>query len=130
MHTLALAALHAPHGVPPAHSTHTPFDKSLAHTQVALTMVSDGADSLGTYVPLFAVCRGWRAGAALLLLCTLWAAWCGLGWSLVRVPVVARVVASYGRVLVPGLMVGLGFYIMLENGTQTLVGLPPLRRAW
>jgi cadmium resistance protein CadD (predicted permease) len=92
--------------------------------QVAAVTAANGADSVGIYTPLFASSMEWRIAVTLLVFYAMVGAWLLCGWALVRMPLVAKGITTYGDYFMPALLMGLGVYIMLSNNTQTLVGLP------
>nr|WP_261370413.1 cadmium resistance transporter [Weissella cibaria] len=45
------------------------------------------------------------------------AVWCLIGYRLARVRYVSETLEKYGRWVIPIVFIGLGFYIMAENGS-------------
>jgi cadmium resistance transport/sequestration family protein len=84
---------------------------------VAAVTMANGGDNIGIYVPLFASSTSAGVVVILVVFCILVAVWCYLGYQFTRHPVVARVLARYGHVLVPLVLIGLGVYIVIESGT-------------
>lgn len=90
---------------------------------VAAVTFANGGDNLGIYTPLFASQSASQLAITLAVFLILVAVWCLLGYRLARHPGVAYAMFRYGHVLVPFVMVGLGVFIILENGTLELFGL-------
>lgn len=44
------------------------------------------------------------------------ALWCGIGWLLASRPVVAKVLARWGHVILPVVLIGIGLVIVIEGG--------------
>ena len=80
----------------------------------ALLTIANGGDNLGVYIPLFA---GYTAGtlaataAVFALLCGLW---CLLGVKLTLLPRVQAIIGRWKGVLVPVVLILLGFSIILS----------------
>jgi cadmium resistance transport/sequestration family protein len=92
------------------------------HTfSVAAVTIANGGDNIGIYVPLFASSTSAGVVVILVVFCVLVAVWCYLGYQFTRQPVVAQVLARYGHVLVPLVLIGLGVYIVIESNTLTLL---------
>lgn len=88
---------------------------------VAVVTFANGGDNIGIYAPLFAGSDFARLAVMLAVFYVLLGAWCFVGYAVTRQPLVARVLARYGHLLVPFVLVGLGIYILLENRTFSLV---------
>jgi cadmium resistance protein CadD (predicted permease) len=84
---------------------------------VAAVTFANGGDNIGVYTPLFAS-LGWPG---LILTATVFlllvAVWCVLALRLARQQHVAQVLSRYGHWMVPVILIGLGLFILIENGT-------------
>jgi cadmium resistance protein CadD (predicted permease) len=85
------------------------------HSQVlgvAAITIANGGDNLSVYVPLFA-----KDVSALTLyigvFTVLTAAWCWLGYALVRNPVGGAVMEKWGHILLPFVLIAIGVHILL-----------------
>jgi cadmium resistance protein CadD (predicted permease) len=84
------------------------------HSQVlgvAAITIANGGDNLGVYIPLFA-----KDVSALPLyigvFTVLTGVWCWLGYALVKNPVGAAVMARWGHILLPIVLIAIGVHIM------------------
>lgn len=102
------------HGLPTRAIAH------LFHPQtysVAAVTFANGGDNIGVYVPLFASSTPAELIIILITFFLMSGIWCLLAFSLTQHPITAGALNRYGDTLVPIVFVGLGFYILLENGT-------------
>ena len=84
---------------------------------MAAATLTCGADNLGTYIPLFAAQDSWaiaEIGAVFLLLT---AVWCGAARWLVYHPTLGPPIRGYGHRIRPMFLIGLGFLILVRNGS-------------
>jgi cadmium resistance transport/sequestration family protein len=102
-------------------------EKPAAHAvfTVAAVTFANGGDNLGIYTPLFASSNLLQLVITLAVFFTLIAVWCAFGYFLGRHPAVYGVLDRYGHLIVPFVLIALGFYIMIESGTFHLL----IRRA-
>ncbi|MET3196093.1 cadmium resistance protein CadD (predicted permease) [Bacillus sp. OAE603] len=49
------------------------------------------------------------------------ALWCYIGALFVRHPFIAKGLESYGHIVAPFVLISLGIYILVENGTFNLI---------
>ncbi|NBH07522.1 cadmium resistance transporter [Amycolatopsis sp. SID8362] len=77
---------------------------------IALVCFANGGDNVGVYVPAFAAGDD-LAGYVVVFLAGV-AVWCVAGWFLATRPGVARVLARYGHLVLPVVLVGLGVLIL------------------
>lgn len=89
---------------------------------VAVT-IANGGDNIGIYVPLFASSDVASLGVILIVFYLLLGVWCLIGERLSRQPTVAHALRQYGKAVVPFVLIGLGVYILIENGTHRLLPL-------
>jgi cadmium resistance transport/sequestration family protein len=85
--------------------------------QVTAVTIANGGDNIGIYTPLF-------ASSSAIELLTIWAVflismglWCYGAYRLANQPKLAKGLAKYGRSIVPFVLIGLGLFILWENGT-------------
>lgn len=91
---------------------------------VALITVASGGDNLGIYIPYFTSLTGIEIGVALIVFAISVAILCYISYRLSKITLISETIEKYQRVIVSLVFIGLGIYIMIENGTiQTLLGL-------
>lgn len=88
---------------------------------VAAVTFANGGDNLGIYTPLFAGSTPFQLVTTLIVFFIMVALWCALGYVLGRHPAISRTLDKYGHILVPFVLIALGFYIMIESGTFTKI---------
>jgi cadmium resistance transport/sequestration family protein len=87
---------------------------------VATVTFANGGDNIGIYVPLFASVGYASMGVIILVFFALVAGWCYVGYKVGGHPTVAEKIDRYGHIIVPFVLIGLGIYILLENGSPSL----------
>lgn len=100
------------------------FWRSWLHPRVlgvALVTVANGGDNIGIYVPLFASSNLLQLGIILAVFFLLIALWCGVASALASHPKVALLLSRYAQYLVPLVLMGLGIFILIENGSYRLL---------
>lgn len=115
-------------------------NRSRANTSVVSTLISvlnpqtynviavelaNGGDSIGTYVPLFASRDFISLGVIVCIFFVFMGVWCYIAYRLTNLPTVAQVLARFDKVLAPFVLIALGIYLLIENGTYQL--LPPFQ---
>lgn len=105
----------------PSEEAHLEKPSSHAVFMVAAVTFANGGDNLGIYTPLFASSAPLELAIMLLVFFLLVALWCVLGHYLSKHPAVYKVLDRYGHLIVPFVLVGLGFYIMIESGSLHLL---------
>ena len=88
---------------------------------VAAVTFANGGDNIGIYTPLFANSNFFRLGIFLFIFFLLVSVWCYASFIFSRHPLVAKVFSRYGRLIVPFVLAGLGFYILMESGAAELM---------
>jgi len=94
---------------------------SLQVYSVAAVTVANGTDNISIYVPLFASSNLASLGVILGIFYILIGVWCYVAYQLTRHPVVARILTRYGDAIMPFILIGLGIYILIDNGTYHLI---------
>ncbi|OCR02259.1 transporter [Oscillatoriales cyanobacterium USR001] len=92
---------------------------------VAAVTIANGGDNIGIYLPLFAGSDGASLVVILTVFFLLIGVWCYVAYLLTSHPVIAQVLTSYTKAIVPFVLIGLGIFILIENGTYRL--LPPFQ---
>lgn len=95
--------------------------ESRVHSQVfavAGVTIANGADNIAVYVPLFAASLG-AIGVYFIVFACMTALWCALGYAAVNNRVVGASIRRYGPVVLPLVLVTLGFYIL--SGAAVLI---------
>ena len=91
---------------------------------VALITIASGGDNLGIYIPYFTSLSIFEIALAIVVFAISIAVLCYISYRLAKISFVAETLEKYERIIVPIVFIGLGIFIMLENGTiQTLFGL-------
>ena len=76
----------------------------------------NGGDNIGVYAPLFAGIDSTRLTVTLLSFYMLLAVWCFVGYAITHHPAVALILARYGHIVVPIVLIGLGIHILVDSG--------------
>ena len=91
---------------------------------VALITIASGGDNLGIYIPYFTALSVSEIILVLVVFAISIAVLCYISYQLAKISFVAETLEKYERIIVPIVFIGLGIFIMLENGTiQTIFGL-------
>ena len=88
---------------------------------VAAVTFANGGDNIGIYTPLFASLDLPGLILTVTVFLLLVAVWCVLALKLTHQKHVARFLSRYGHRLVPVVLIGLGIFILIENGTLYLL---------
>ena len=89
---------------------------------VAAVTFANGGDNIGIYTPLFASMNLKGLIVTLITFLLLVILWCLIGIQLTRQKSVAQVLSRYGHIIFPIVLISLGIYIIIENGTLRLFG--------
>lgn len=98
------------------------LEEKMSHRQsevasvVALT-IALGGDNLGIYIPYFTGMSLQEVMVVILVFIIGIFSLCYLSKRLASVPMIGEVVERYEKVIVPVVFIGLGIFILLENGT-------------
>lgn len=91
---------------------------------VALITIASGGDNLGIYIPYFTSLSVSEIVIAIVVFALSIAVLCYISYRLAKISFVSETLEKYERIIVPIVFIGLGIFIMLENGTiQTLFDL-------
>lgn len=91
---------------------------------VTLITIASGGDNLGIYIPYFTSLTWPETIVAVIVFTISIAILCYLSYKLAKISLVSATIEKYKRPVVSLVFIGLGIYIMVENGTiQTLFGL-------
>src|SRR5699024_1141459 len=91
---------------------------------VALITIASGGDNLGIYIPYFTSLSVSEIVIAIVVFALSIAVLCYISYRLAKISFFSETLEKYERIIVPIVFIGLGIFIMLENGTiQTLFGL-------
>ncbi|OLP17585.1 transporter [Leptolyngbya sp. 'hensonii'] len=88
--------------------------------QVAAVTIANGGDNIGVYISLFAGLSLPQLGLILGVFGIGVGCWCYLAQQLATHPVMATLLMGYGKKAVPYVLIGLGIYILVENGSYRL----------
>ena len=88
---------------------------------VAAVTIANGGDNIGIYLPLFAGSDGASLAVILTIFFVLIGVWCYIAYLLTTHPAIAKVLTRYGKAIVPFVLIGLGIFILIENGTYRLL---------
>ena len=89
---------------------------------VAAVTFANGGDNIGIYAPLFAASDLASLLVMLIVFFIMLAVWCVGGFFIGSHRVVKQTLSSYGHIIVPFVLIGLGIYIIIESGTLKLFG--------
>lgn len=90
---------------------------------VAAVTVANGSDNIGVYVPLFANTGLQSLPIILGVFLSLVGVWCYLAFALTNLPSLSSIIASYGQMFVPCVLIGLGVFIVKESLLLTVIAL-------
>ena len=88
--------------------------KILAFTSLTVAM---GGDNLGIFIPYFTGKSLIEIGISLVIFTLGILILCKLSQSLASISAIGEIVEKYEKIIVPVVFIGLGLYILIENGT-------------
>ena len=88
---------------------------------VAAVTIANGGDNLAIYTPLFATRSGLDVALIGLVFAAMTFVWVGAAFWLTRHPLLGAPIRRHGQRVVPFVLVALGFWILHEAGTFTLL---------
>ncbi|GAB1544697.1 cadmium resistance transporter [Scytonema sp. NUACC21] len=90
---------------------------------VAAVTVANGSDNISVYVPLFASSDLGTFLVTVFVFFSLIGIWCFAAYQLTHQKEIAELLTRYGKNFVPFVLIGLGSFILLKNGTLSLTKL-------
>lgn len=91
---------------------------------VSLITIASGGDNLGIYIPFFTSLSFSEIVTSLIVFAISVAVICYISYKFAKISFVSETLEKYERIIVPIVFIGLGIFIMIENGTiQTILGL-------
>lgn len=88
---------------------------------VALITIASGGDNLGIYIPYFASLSFLEILTTLIVFFISVFLLCLVSYKLAKLSFVSETIEKYERIIVPVVFIGLGLYIMLENGIFSIL---------
>jgi len=85
--------------------------------KVFTVTLANGGDNIGIYTPLFTSMNLVDILITLIIFIILIPLWCFIALKLAQHPFVQRTIEKYNHIFVPVIFIGLGFFILMENGT-------------
>ena len=88
---------------------------------VSLITIASGGDNLGIYIPFFTSLSFSEIVTSLIVFAISVAVLCYISYKFAKISFVSETLEKYERIIVPIVFIGLGIFIMIENGTiQTI----------
>lgn len=82
---------------------------------IAAITIANGSDNISVYLPLFANSTLQGLIITVMTFLLLVAVWCLIAYKLTNISAISNLLTSYGHILVPCVLIGLGVYIVQEN---------------
>ena len=79
--------------------------------------IANGGDNIGIYTSLFTSMNLVDILITVIIFIILIPLWCFIALKLAQHPFVQRTIEKYNHIFVPVIFIGLGFFILMENGT-------------
>jgi cadmium resistance protein CadD (predicted permease) len=89
--------------------------------KVALVTIANGGDNIGVYIPLMASVNSWNTMTITLVFLILTGIWCFLSYKLVYNRLIGQKILSYGHIILPFVLIGIGFIILFSGGGISLL---------
>lgn len=112
----------------PASAKSKPHKRSLLATlrdrqtyRVSAVTIANGGNNIGIYVPLFASSTLPSLGVIVCVCYMTVGLWCCLSFCMTRNPLMAPLLARYGRKIFPFVLIWLGFSILIKSETYRLL---------
>lgn len=90
--------------------------KAVDLLSMAMITLSNGADNVGVYIPLFTGFFGAERIGAVLIFTAMTALWVWLANSLAEFPKIKAVIEKYKDIAIPVVFIALGVFIILDSG--------------
>ncbi|HDR7963164.1 MULTISPECIES: cadmium resistance transporter [Bacillus] len=88
--------------------------------KVALITLANGADNISIYIPMFASQNLKTNIVTLVIFFTMIAIWCFISYTLLRAPILAKVLERNCHIIVPIVLIGFGVFILFRSDTIQL----------
>lgn len=88
---------------------------------VTLLTIASGGDNLGIYIPYFTTLTWPELFLVLTIFIILIWVLCTLSLYLSKIPLIEKTIDKYERIIVPIVFIGLGIFILVENGTVQML---------
>lgn len=98
-----------------AQETEEQKNTQISLISVALLTMANGADNIGVYIPVFSGYSFADFAVTTLVFIFMIAIWCYLGFILISQPYIKRKIEKYQHILVPIVLIALGFAIIAKN---------------
>lgn len=89
--------------------------------KVALVTIANGGDNIGVYIPLMSSVNTWDTLGITLSFLILTGIWCFLSYKLVHNRLVGQKILSYGHLILPFVLIGIGIIILYTGGGISLL---------
>ncbi|KAM0809351.1 putative Cadmium resistance transporter [Seiridium cardinale] len=83
--------------------------------KVALVILMNGGDNIGTYIPLFSQVKGAEIAVYVVVYYILLGVWCLVGFLVTKQEHILRLLKKYVALVIPFLYMGLGVYIVVKS---------------
>lgn len=84
--------------------------------KIASVTIANGGDNIGIYIPLFINMNSIDILITVIIFMILTALWCFIGKGLSQHHLVQRNIEKYKHIFIPIIFIGLGIFIIIENG--------------
>lgn len=95
------------------------FGNVLAVTAVT---VANGGDNIGIYTPVFATSTSFQIGVFVAVFVAMVAIWLAFAHWMINHPSLGAPIRRYGHVVVPFVLIAIGFFVLHEAGSFSLLG--------
>jgi cadmium resistance protein CadD (predicted permease) len=89
---------------------------------VFLVTISNGADNVGVYIPLFTPLNLLELIVTVIIFLLLIAVWCFVSERLMKIPTIKHTIQKYKNIIVPVVFIAIGIYIIVESDLFSLFG--------
>lgn len=93
----------------------TQENASISVLGVTLFTITNGADNIGVYIPVFSRYSMTELVLTSLVFGVMIALWCLIGFKLANYPFIKNKIQKYQHIIVPSVLIALGLLIILEN---------------
>jgi cadmium resistance protein CadD (predicted permease) len=84
--------------------------------EVAAVTLANGGDNIGVYAPVFATAGVGGTSVYVIVFLVLLAVWIAAGRYFATRPAIAKMLARWGHVLLPVVLIGVGLLILIDGG--------------